>query len=204
MWNWDHLIKPKTHAFKGENVLCLTSGTGDGYVREAVEELGIKADILKLDMPYPLPKEKIEELFTNYDKVIVFEESYPCIEEQLSSPKLYGKLTKHLHQIDEFSKDKVVTAFANAGVIAQSHAYKSEKYTEELPKRPPICAQAVHTVMFTMPLQKCLKRKSLSILLTSAVTHLASIKRRLTPSYVWVQVFLWQVVLAFQTQTKPL
>ena len=28
MWNWDHLIKPKTHAFKGENVLCLTSGTG--------------------------------------------------------------------------------------------------------------------------------------------------------------------------------
>lgn len=145
MWNWDHLIKPKTHAFKGENVLCLTSGTGDGYVREAVEELNIKADILKLDMPYPLPKEELEALFVKYDKVIVFEESYPCIEEQLSSPKLYGKLTKHVHQIDEFSKDKVLSALANAGVIAPSHAYKSEKYTEELPKRPPnMCPGCPH------------------------------------------------------------
>lgn len=55
-----HLIEPKTKAFTGEKILCLTSGTGDGYVREALSERGIKADVLKFDMPYPLPKEKIE------------------------------------------------------------------------------------------------------------------------------------------------
>lgn len=144
-WNWEHLIEPKTKAFKGEKVLCLTSGTGDGYVRETLSEQNIKADVLKLDMPYPLPKEKIEALFANYDKVIVFEESMPCIEEQLSSPKLYGKLTKHLHQIDEFSKDKVLLAFAKTGVIAPVNTYKNEKYTEELPKRPPnMCPGCPH------------------------------------------------------------
>lgn len=145
LWNWEHLIEPKTHALKGSRVLCLTSGTGDGYVKEAVSELGIDADILKLDMPYPLPKENLETLFESYDKVIVFEESYPCIEEQLSSPKLYGKLTKHVHLIDEFSKDKVLSAFAKAGVIEPNHAYQSEKYTKELPKRPPnMCPGCPH------------------------------------------------------------
>lgn len=145
MWNWDHLIKPKTHALKGASILCLTSGTGDGYVKEAIEELEIKADILKLDMPYPLPKEKLEALFEDYHKIIIFEESYPCIEEQLSSPKLYGKLTKHLHLIDEFSKDKVLDALVKTGVMKATSAYKSEKYTQELPKRPPnMCPGCPH------------------------------------------------------------
>ncbi|MDD3343030.1 MAG: thiamine pyrophosphate-dependent enzyme [Sulfurospirillaceae bacterium] len=144
-WNWTHLIEPKVKLLQNNNILCLTSGTGDGYVREAIEELALKADVLKLDMPYPLPKEQIEQLFENYDKVIVFEESHPCIEEQLSSPKLYGKLTKHLHEIDEFSKDKVVSAFAKVGIIAPLATYKSEKYTEELPKRPPnMCPGCPH------------------------------------------------------------
>lgn len=144
-WNWEHLLEPKTKTLKGEKILCLTSGTGDGYVREAISELGLKADVLKCDMPYPLPKEKLEALFGAYEKVIVFEESMPCMEEQLSSPKLYGKLTKHVHHIDEFSKDKVLLAFANVGIIAPNPTYKNEKYTEELPKRPPnMCPGCPH------------------------------------------------------------
>jgi len=86
-FNWSKLIEPKVKTLKGAKTLCLTSGTGNGYVKEAIEEMNIEADVLKFDMPYPLPKEKIEALFVNYDKVIVFEEPYPCIEEQLSSPK---------------------------------------------------------------------------------------------------------------------
>lgn len=144
-WNWEHLIAPKTKGLKGERVLCLSSGTADGYVREAIAELNLKADVLKLDMPYPLPKEKLEALFETYEKVMLFEESMPCIEEQLSSVKLYGKLTKHVHEIDEFSKKKVLQALAKAGVIAPSSAYDNEKYTEELPKRPPnMCPGCPH------------------------------------------------------------
>ncbi|MDD2382611.1 MAG: thiamine pyrophosphate-dependent enzyme [Sulfurospirillaceae bacterium] len=144
-WNWINLIEPKIKSLYKNNILCLTSGTGDGYVRETLDELHLDADVLKLDMPYPLPKEKIENLFATYDKVIIFEESYPCIEEQLSSPKLYGKLTKHAHEIDEFSKDKVVDTFVKVGVIEPRNTYKNEKYTEELPKRPPnMCPGCPH------------------------------------------------------------
>jgi indolepyruvate ferredoxin oxidoreductase alpha subunit len=144
-WNWTELIEPKVKTLKKHKTLCLTSGTGDGYVKEAVAEMGINADILKLDMPYPLPKEKLEALFAHYTKVIVFEETYPCIEEQLSSPKLYGKLTKHVHEIDEFSKEKVVNAFINTGVTKKDNPYKSAKFTQELPKRPPnMCPGCPH------------------------------------------------------------
>jgi len=162
VWNWEHLIKPKVAHLKGESILCLTSGTGDGYVKEAVLELNIKADILKLDMPYPLPKEKLEELFVQYEKVIVFEESYPCIEEQLSSPKLCGKLTKHVHQIDEFSKDKVLNTFVKVGLIEPNHLYKNDKYDKELPKRPPnLCPGCPHRDIYYAITKVFKKKKSI-------------------------------------------
>lgn len=162
VWNWEHLIKPKVHALNNEAILCLTSGTAYGYVKEATEELGFKTDILKLDMPYPLPKEKLEELFVNYDKVIVFEESMPCIEEQLSSPKLCGKLTKHVHQIDEFTKDKVVNALVKVGVLEPTHHYQSEKYAHELPKRPPnLCPGCPHRDVYYAITKVFKKKKSI-------------------------------------------
>ncbi|MBE0495196.1 MAG: indolepyruvate oxidoreductase, partial [Campylobacterales bacterium] len=144
-WNWKELIAPKVATLKGEKVLFLTSGTGDGYVRETLAEQKIKADILKLDMPYPLPKTELETLFNTYTKVVVFEESYPCIEEQLSSPKLYGKLTKHVHEIDEFSKAKVMQALANVGIVKKENPYQSPKFTGELPRRAPnMCPGCPH------------------------------------------------------------
>ena len=161
-WNWDNLIEPKLTSLGKSKILCLTSGTGDGYVREAFSEQGISAAILKLDMPYPLPKEKLEALFTSYDKVIVFEESMPCIEEQLSSPNLYGKLTHHVHHIDEFSKAKVLQALHNVGVIKASSSYESEKYAKELPKRPPnMCPGCPHRDMYYAIMKVFKKKKSI-------------------------------------------
>jgi len=143
-------------------VLCLTSGTGNGYVIEALEEMKLEADVLKLDMPYPLPKEKIEALFDDYDKVIVFEESYPCIEEQLSSPKLHGKLTNDVHKIDEFTKDKVLMAFSNVGLIEKNEFYKSEKYADELPVRPPnLCPGCPHRDVYYSVMKVFKKKKSI-------------------------------------------
>ena len=144
-WNWENLIEPKTKHFKGHKTLCLTSGTGHGYVMETLSELNIKADILKLDMPYPLPKGDLEALFSNYTKVVVFEETHPCIEEQLSSPKLYGKLTGHAHQIDEFSKAKVVQTLINVGLFKKSNPYQAKRFEQELIKRPPnMCPGCPH------------------------------------------------------------
>lgn len=161
-FNWTKLIEPKIKSLKGTKTLCLTSGTGDGYVKEALEEMNLSADVLKLDMPYPLPKEKIEALFINYEQVIIFEETYPCIEEQLSSPKLYGKLTNHVHKIDEFTKDKVLMAFSNVGLIEKNQFYKSEKYTAELPVRPPnLCPGCPHRDVYYSVMKVFKKKKSI-------------------------------------------
>jgi indolepyruvate ferredoxin oxidoreductase alpha subunit len=161
-FNWEELILPKVKELKGEKVLCLTSGTGDGYVKEALEEMQLKADVLKFDMPYPLPKEQIEKLFENYEHVIVFEEPYPCIEEQLSSPKLHGKLTNDVHKIDEFSKDKVLAAFSNVGLIEKKSFYKSEKYADELPVRPPnLCPGCPHRDVYYSVMKVFKKKKAI-------------------------------------------
>ena len=161
-FNWTRLIEPKLKDFKGAKTLCLTSGTGDGYVREAMEEMHLEADVLKLDMPYPLPKEKIEALFVDYDNVIVFEETYPCIEEQLSSPKLHGKLTNDVHVIDEFSKDKVLMAFSNVGLIDKNEFYKSEKYDSQLPVRPPnLCPGCPHRDVYYSVMKVFKKKKAI-------------------------------------------
>ena len=162
VWNWDNLISPKLASLKGSKVLALTSGTGDGYVREACSDLGLEVDILKFDMPYPLPKEKVEALFAGYEKVVVFEESYPCIEEQLSSPKLYGKLTNHLHHIDEFSKQKVLSAFEKLEITPKSPAYQNAKYSLELSKRPPnLCPGCPHRDIYYAIMKVFRKNKSI-------------------------------------------
>jgi len=161
-YNWTKLIEPKVKNLKGAKTLCLTSGTGNGYVIEALEERNIEADVLKLDMPYPLPKEKIEALFDDYEKVIVFEEPYPCIEEQLSSPKLHGKLTNDVHKIDEFTKDKVLMAFSNVGLIEKNEFYRSEKYADELPVRPPnLCPGCPHRDVYYSVMKVFKKKKSI-------------------------------------------
>lgn len=161
-YNWDELITPHVKNLKKEKILCLTSGTGDGYVRECVNDLGLQVDIIKFDMPYPLPKEKIENLFDDYEKVVVFEETYPCIEEQLSSPKLYGKLTKHAHIIGEFSKDKVIETFKNLGIINDNTFYKNETYKEELTNRPPnLCPGCPHRDIFYAITKVFRKKKSI-------------------------------------------
>ena len=161
-YNWENFIKPKADMLKGSKTLCLTSGTGDGYVRETIEDMNIEADVLKLDIPYPLPKKEIEKLFDNYENVIVFEETYPCIEEQLSSPKLHGKLTNDVHKIDEFSKDKVIQAFSNVGLIEANKSYQNEKYSGEVPVRPPnLCPGCPHRDVYYAIMKVFRKNKSI-------------------------------------------
>lgn len=144
-FNWQNYIEPKTKELKGVKTLCLTSGTADGYVRELIYEQNLEIDVLKFDMPYPLPKEKIEKLFAPYEKVIVFEETHPCIEEQLSSPKLHGKLTNDVHQIDEFSKEKVSKTLIKLNIIKPNTTYQNAKFDKTLINRPPnLCPGCPH------------------------------------------------------------
>lgn len=161
-YNYDEFIKPKLKELKGAKVLCLTSGVADGYVKECISDQNLNIDVLKLDMPYPLPKKLIEKIFEDYEKVIVFEEPYPCIEEQLSSPKLHGKLTDDVHKIGEFTKQKALDTFIKLGVVKQKNTYENAPYENTLVNRPPnLCPGCPHRDVFFAMMKVFKKRKSI-------------------------------------------
>jgi len=105
-YNWETHLKPKFDALKGGKLLILAGGTGYAFTLEALADLGIEADVVKVEMPYPLPREEIVARFEPYEHVLVVEEPYPLIEEDLAHPKLYGKKTGTMHQIDEMKKKR--------------------------------------------------------------------------------------------------
>nr|MBP3725256.1 indolepyruvate oxidoreductase [Campylobacter sp.] len=152
-FNYENFIKPKIANLKGGDkaeILCITSGVASSYVSEAVAELKINADVLKIDMSTPLPYNELNELCKSYKKVVVFEEPYACMEEDLSGENIFGKKTGHVHNIHEFGKDKVFDAFKNLGLISGENPFKAPKFSQfELPKRPPnLCPGCPHRDIF--------------------------------------------------------
>jgi indolepyruvate ferredoxin oxidoreductase alpha subunit len=142
-YNWNHFLK---NEFKKENeLLIITSGTGYGFVKEALLDLKVSADVVKIIMPYPLPVEKMKKHFAKYKKILVIEEPYPCIEEQIAYSKVYGKNTGHVHKIDEMTKENILLALKNIGFYKGANIYEALKFDFDVPPRPPaLCPGCPH------------------------------------------------------------
>lgn len=67
--------------YRDLSVGIITSGIPYHYVREAMPD----ASVLKLGMVHPLPRKLIEEFASKVDKLVIFEELEPVIEEQVKS-----------------------------------------------------------------------------------------------------------------------
>jgi indolepyruvate ferredoxin oxidoreductase alpha subunit len=158
-YNWETLIKPEFDACKGGKLLILTSGTGGGFVHEALEDLGVEADVVNFKMPYPLPENKIIEQFENYDKVLVVEEPMPCVEEQIRTDKVFGKLNGYMNVIDEMQKVYVQTALKKLGVYNGKDLYPVIPYKKEVAVRPPnLCPGCPHRDIY-YAITKVFRRK---------------------------------------------
>jgi len=163
-YNWEKFLKPQFDTLKGGKLLILTSGTGDGFVKETLSDLNLKADIVKIIMPYPLPVEQMKNAFKHYDKIIVFEEPYPCIEEQIASEKVYGKNTNTVHNIDEMSKENVLKALRKIAFYNGENIYESPKidFGFEVPARPPaLCPGCPHRDIYYAITKVFKKNKSI-------------------------------------------
>jgi indolepyruvate ferredoxin oxidoreductase alpha subunit len=144
-YNWQHLLKPEFDKCKGGKLLVLTSGTGYGFAKEALEDMGVEADIVKVLMPYPLPEQKIKAQFANYEKVLVVEEPMPCIEEQIMHEKVHGRIDKTMHQIDEMSKVYIQEALRKMGLYEGKDLYPKVEFKDEIAARPPnLCPGCPH------------------------------------------------------------
>ena len=116
----------------------ITSGVAYQYAREVFPD----ADILKLGLVYPLPKQMIQDFASRYKEILVVEELDPFIEEQV---KAMG--------ISVVGKDKVpICGELTPGRVREAfnlNPIKLQPIEEELPPRPPnMCPGCPHRGVF--------------------------------------------------------
>ncbi len=121
-----------------DDVGVITSGVSYQYVKETFPE----ANVLKLGMVYPLPKQLIREFTAKYKTLYVIEELDPFIEEQV---RAMG--------IDVIGKDKLsICGELTPGRIKQQlfdQPTPTEDTSEEIPPRPPsMCPGCPHRGVF--------------------------------------------------------
>jgi indolepyruvate ferredoxin oxidoreductase alpha subunit len=145
---------PYTRVEGEGKVLIVSSGIGYAYVAEATEALNVKARVLKLASPVPLPRKVVESAVEGVEKVLVIEECDPVVELQLKALLQDLGLRVEVHGEDllgrrgELTLDRVVGAIAKVFGIPWS-APEVLKTPIEPPQRPPIlCPGCPHRATF--------------------------------------------------------
>lgn len=117
----------------------ITSGIPYQYVKEACPN----ASVLKLGMVYPLPRKLIEEFASKVDKLYIFEELEPVIEEQVKSWGIKA-IGKEIFTIQgEYSANMIREKILGEEVGVQKAA--------QVPARPPIlCPGCPHRSVYSV------------------------------------------------------
>ncbi len=158
---FDGLVKKKPvlvekSEVSGYNRLCLSKrdknlgiiacGIAYNYVMENIDEDKDFFSILKISQ-YPLPKQKVKELYNYCDEILVVEEGYPMIEEILhnyfdDNDKIKGKLSGALPLTGELNPNIV----GNASGFFNDTPKKSPEIVKGRP--PQLCEGCGHTDLF--------------------------------------------------------
>jgi indolepyruvate ferredoxin oxidoreductase, alpha subunit len=133
------------------NVGVIASGIAYAYAKEFLED----ARFLKLGFTYPLPENKIRRFISSFDRIVIFEELTPLIEdkviqlakEESCDLKVIGKLSGHLPMAFEYSPETVTALKGEIKVKEMGKTVQVEEIT--LPNRPPVlCAGCPHRSTF--------------------------------------------------------
>lgn len=117
----------------------ITSGIPYQYVKEVFPE----ASVLKLGMVYPLPKKLIEEFASKVDKLYIFEELEPVIEEQVKAWGIECIGKEIFTKQGEYSANLLREKLLDQSVDTKAYP--------DLPARPPIlCPGCPHRSTFTV------------------------------------------------------
>ncbi|HAK58689.1 MAG TPA: indolepyruvate ferredoxin oxidoreductase subunit alpha [Lachnospiraceae bacterium] len=117
----------------------ITSGIPYQYVKEVFPE----ASVLKLGMVYPLPKKLIEEFASKVDKLYIFEELEPVIEEQVRAWGIECIGKEIFTKQGEYSANLLREKLLDQSVDTKAYP--------DLPARPPIlCPGCPHRSTFTV------------------------------------------------------
>ncbi|MGB2582210.1 MAG: indolepyruvate ferredoxin oxidoreductase subunit alpha [Thermoplasmata archaeon] len=141
----------------GENRIgIITSSVAATYALDAVKELGVSADVLKLGFSHPLPRRKILEFLRNRDVVVIVEELEPILETSIRAlvqhegltTNVRGKADGLLPRAHEFNEQIVAAGISMALSVDARHQEECD-LPSDLPVRPPVlCAGCPHSATY--------------------------------------------------------
>ena len=126
--------------YRDLSVGFITSGIPYQYVREAMPD----ASVLKLGLVHPLPRKLIEEFASRVDRLYIFEELEPVIEEQVKSWGILKAVGKELFTVQgEYSANMI-----RERVLGQTNQIQAQA---QVPARPPIlCPGCPHRSVYSV------------------------------------------------------
>ncbi|WP_025209675.1 thiamine pyrophosphate-dependent enzyme [Hippea sp. KM1] len=140
--------KPGFRIFYNGNRLLITSGISFAYLCDIVEEFGLhdKVRILKIDMPFPIDELKLQEYVDRYNDVLVIEEGYPVIENQIiDRRRIKGRWNGFVPSEGELTIDVIKGLLRDFGVLE----FKENTVAVKPPfKRPSLCPGCGHRSAF--------------------------------------------------------
>ena len=147
--------KSRFNQLSGDGTVGIAAaGVSYASVREIVDQYGLKARLLKVGNPYPIPYGLMSEFLQGLEKVIVFEELDPVIEEALAETaflnhlevEILGKKTGTTPYAGEFTYNVILDALNRE---LSFNVEPVETPEMELPSRPPVlCAGCPHRAAF--------------------------------------------------------
>ncbi len=130
---------------QNKEIGIIASGVAYNYLIENFEDGKVPYPVLKIGQ-YPLPKDKIEKIINECNEIMIFEEGYPIIENQLSGylgcENIHGRRDGYIPQAGEL----------NPNIIAKALKLENENYNkvpDVIKKRPPkFCDGCGHIDMY--------------------------------------------------------
>jgi len=132
----------------GGRVGIVTAGSAFNYVIDALQDLHMDAQVLKLGFTYPLPLGRIRRFAEQVDELLVVEELEPLMERDIKADFLshgirtpvLGKEELLIPRVHELNTDVLARALAaDAGIPRDSRAPEGvEPWPGALPTRPPV------------------------------------------------------------------
>lgn len=128
---------------KNSDCLIITSG----LAYQNLMELGLELSVLKLGMVYPLPIEKIRELSSNYNRIIVIEEMMPFIENELKIAGIKCEGKEYFKFTGELNIEVIEKGLKDAGLITERKIVDPKP--EDTTQRGPLfCSGCPHRPVF--------------------------------------------------------
>jgi indolepyruvate ferredoxin oxidoreductase, alpha subunit len=125
----------------------ISSGAACSNTYELLEDMGYlgKVDLYQVTLPYPLNRRFIKKVQSEYERILVIEETYPVIEIQLAGEKVLGKKSGYLPREGELTPDVIENVLVE---FLQAPAPEEHVFQTHREKRPTLCAGCPHRAAF--------------------------------------------------------